>query len=150
MRANFLPHDNVFDNGHVTIFSSSMHIYLRCQTECLMSTFQYLLSSSCSIQSLVVPTRRMIYLLIKICSSPMVLYLVNQFTSFERVCTATDRKLCWFCLLRRLTMTFSLSASLLQRTVSDMVFKTNNLRAYDFFRFHGSANRTSDMSTGRD
>ena len=98
--------------SHDSFSPSKMHIYLRSQ--CLMLTFRYLLSSSFSVQSLVVPTGRMVFLLTQICNSPRVLYLVNQFTNLERVCTATGQKPCWFCLLWRVTMTFALSALLLR------------------------------------
>ena len=47
------------NNGHVTVFPSNMCIYLHSQ--CLMATFQYFSWSSCSVQSLVVPTRRMVF-----------------------------------------------------------------------------------------
>ena len=63
--------------------------------------------------NLVIPTGRLVFLLIQICNSLMVLYLVNQLTTFETVCTETGWKLCWFCLLWRLTTTYSLSALLL-------------------------------------
>ena len=93
-------------------FSSTMYIYLR--SHCLMSAFRYLIWSSFLVQSLVVPTGRMLILSIQICNTLRVLYLVNQLATLERVCTATGRKLSRFCLLWRLTMTFSLSALLLQ------------------------------------
>ena len=38
-----------------------MHIYLHSYRQCLMSTFQYLLWSSHSVQSLVVPTQRVVF-----------------------------------------------------------------------------------------
>ena len=64
-------------------------------------------------------------------------------------------KLCWFCHLWRLE-TFSLSASLLQRLLDCIrhgfqhwyLANLWKLHEHDLFRFHGSADRVSDMSTG--
>ena len=42
-----------------------------------------------AIQSLVVPTGRMVFLLIQICNSPRVMYLVNQFAT---LCTETTQR----------------------------------------------------------
>ena len=50
-------------------------------SQCLTSTFQYLLWPSCSTQSLVVPTRRMVFLLTQICDSLRGWYLVNELTA---------------------------------------------------------------------
>lgn len=54
-------------------------------SQCLMSTFEYLLWSTCSVQSLVVPTGGMVFLLIQICSSLKGLYLVNEITTVAEV-----------------------------------------------------------------
>ena len=64
---------------HVREFLSNMHICLRSQ--CLMLTFQYLLTSSCSIHSLVVPYWK--DGLSKICNSLRIWYLVNQFATIR-------------------------------------------------------------------
>ena len=68
VHANFPLHNSSYNNGHVTVlfFSSRMCIYF-CN-QCLMSIFWYLWSS-CSFQSLVVHTRRMVFLLTQISSS---------------------------------------------------------------------------------
>ena len=58
----FPPTQWLFNNGHVTVFLVSMRFYLHSQ--CLVSTFRYLWS----IQSLVVPTGRMVFLLMQICN----------------------------------------------------------------------------------
>ena len=69
----------------------------------------------------------------------MVLYLVNQLTTFETVCTATGRKLCWFCLLWRLTATYSLSALLLWHLLNHIRHgfqgRYGILPTYDFFEW---------------
>ena len=78
-----------------------------CTFTSVASVSCWLFNTCCSVQSLVVPIGRMVFLLIQIYNSLRVLYLVNQLTTLERVCTATCWKLCWFCLLWRLTLTFS-------------------------------------------
>ena len=92
--------------------------------------------------NLVVPTGRLVFLLIQICNSPMVLYFVNQLTTLETVCTATGRKLCWFCLLWRLTTTYSLSALLFRclpdHTRHGFQGRFDILPTYDFFKWQVS------------
>ena len=54
--ANFHPHNNFL---MVVTWQLGMDIHLHSQ--CLMATFKYWLWSSCSIQSLVVPTERVVF-----------------------------------------------------------------------------------------
>ena len=95
----FPPTWQFSSNSHVTVFPSSMCIYLHSQ--CLMSTFQYLLGSSCSIQCLLIPTAKMVFLLIQ---SATVQGLVpcerahNHGEGLQKLCTGTDGRLFWFCL----------------------------------------------------
>ena len=136
---SFYLHDNFFNNGHVTVFSLSMRTCLcsQCASCQLFDTCcdQAVLFSL----NLVIPTGRLVFLLIQICNSLMVLYLVNQLTTFETVCTATGRKLCWFCLLWRLTATYSLSALLLWRLLNHIRHgfqgRYGILPTYDFFEW---------------
>ena len=122
----FLGHNNCFSGNKGTYqfpptqlkmvmcesFLSSMRICLRSQ--CLMLTFQYLLSSSCSIHSLVVPTGRIVFLLIQIC---------NSFVFSEDLPRHFLWVLCYFGVLQ---------------TVSDMVFKDDNFPTYDFYEWQVS------------
>ena len=110
-----------------------MRIYLCSQ--CLMLTFQYLLWSSCSIQSLVVPTAEMVFLLIQICNSwgscalwissqPLKEFAQRQVES----CIVFSEYICFWVLC-----CFGMFW-----TVSDMVFKTDILPTYEFFTWQVS------------
>ena len=92
-----------------------MHIYLHSYRQCLMSTFQYLLWSSHSVQSLVVPTQRVVFYWYKSatvrgsCTSWMSLQL------WWKSSMSLHRNRWKAVLVLSSLKTFSLSASLLRR-----------------------------------
>ena len=108
-------------------------------SQCLMSTFQYLFWSTCSVQSLVVPTGGMVFLLIQICSSLKSLYLVNEITTVAEVFKEFAQQQIEGC------SDFIYCEDLRQHflwvlccfgnfwTVSDIVFKDDILPTCDFF-----------------
>ena len=121
----FPPTRQFFNNGHATVCSPSMYIYLRSQ--CLMSTFVVIRLfrsvSGC-------PYGKEGLVSGEICNSP---WLVNQLATVERVHT-TRRKQCWFCLfLPHFFWCVSASSG-----PYHIVFKPDFLPTDDFFKWQVS------------
>ena len=86
------------------------------------------------------PYRKDDLLLIQICKSRRVVYLVNELATLERVRTASGQKRCaGFVFSTDLQHFFECFCCFGEfGTVSHMVFNANILPSYDFFEPHGS------------
>ena len=126
-----------------TVFFPSMRVYLHSQS--LMSTFRYLLWSSCSIQSLVVPTGRMVFLLIKsatvcgswISSQPLKEFAQQQVKNCANFVFSEDLPQYFLWMLCCLSIF---------QTISDMFFKADIFTNYFFERQVSCANPTLSVS----